>query len=50
MIWVGGPKVAQRLRLTLDEGQLARVFLITVVGLPLFSALVGVLVWWRRRR
>jgi len=45
-----GPKVPERLQLTLDDRQLARVFLISVVGLPGAAFLVGVLVWWRRRR
>lgn len=45
-----GPKVPERLQLTLDDRQLARVFLISVVGLPGAALLVGVLVWWRRRR
>ena len=45
-----GPKVSEQLRLTLDPGQLTRVFLISVVALPSVSLLVGLLVWWRRRR
>jgi ABC-type uncharacterized transport system involved in gliding motility auxiliary subunit len=45
-----GPKVPRDLRLTLTEGQLTRVLLITVVGLPLASLFLGVVVWRRRRR
>lgn len=45
-----GPKVPEQLQLTLDERQLTRVFLISVVALPSASLLVGLFVWWRRRR
>jgi hypothetical protein len=45
-----GPKVPQDLRLTLTEGQLTRVLLISVVGLPLSSLFLGLFVWRRRRR
>jgi ABC-type uncharacterized transport system involved in gliding motility auxiliary subunit len=45
-----GPKMPEQLRLTLDARQMARVFLLVVVGLPGTSLMLGILVWWRRRR
>ncbi|MSP62854.1 MAG: hypothetical protein EXR72_21485 [Myxococcales bacterium] len=45
-----GPQTPEQLRLRLDDGQLARIFLVCVVGLPLCALLVGAGVWWRRRR
>ena len=45
-----GPRTAEHVRLALDEGQLAKVFLVCVIGVPLFVLLFGVWIWWRRRR
>jgi len=45
-----GPKTPEHIRLLLDERQLSRVYLLTVVALPLLSLAAGLLVWWRRRR
>lgn len=45
-----GPKQPEHLRLALDEKQLARTFLVTVVALPAIGLCIGLLVWWRRRR
>ena len=45
-----GPRTAEHVRLALDEGQLVRVFLVCVLGVPLFVLLCGVWIWWRRRR
>ena len=45
-----GPKQPEHLRLALDERQLARTFLVTVVALPAIGLCIGLLVWWRRRR
>jgi ABC-2 type transport system permease protein len=45
-----GPKTPEHLRLLLDEKQLGRLFLVTVVAMPGTSLLLGLLVWRRRRR
>jgi hypothetical protein len=45
-----GPKQAAQVRLALDDGQLLRVFLLSVVGLPLIALCGGLWVFWRRRR
>jgi ABC-2 type transport system permease protein len=45
-----GPRPAERARLVLDDAELERVFLVCVVGLPLFVVVAGGLVFWRRRR
>ncbi len=45
-----GPRSAEHVRLALDEGQMVKVFLVSVIGLPLFVLLCGVWIWWRRRR
>jgi hypothetical protein len=44
-----GPRPTEHVRLTLDDGALARVFFICVIGLPLLSLLVGGGVFWVRR-
>jgi ABC-2 type transport system permease protein len=44
-----GPRTPEQLRLSLDDGQLDRVFAICVVGLPLLMLLVGGGVFWVRR-
>jgi ABC-type transport system involved in multi-copper enzyme maturation permease subunit len=45
-----GPKTPEHLRLALDDKQLGRTFLVTVVALPLIALFAGVVAWWRRRR
>jgi ABC-type uncharacterized transport system involved in gliding motility auxiliary subunit len=45
-----GPKTPEHVQLVLDDAQLGRVFLISVVGLPALGLLLGLLVWRRRRR
>jgi ABC-type uncharacterized transport system involved in gliding motility auxiliary subunit len=45
-----GPKTPEHIHLMLDERQMARIFLISVVGLPACGLSLGFLVWWRRRR
>lgn len=45
-----GPKTPEHIRLLLDDRQLGRLFLTTVVAMPVISLLLGVLVWRRRRR
>jgi hypothetical protein len=44
-----GPRSVEHLRLRLDEAQLKRLFLLCVLGLPLFALLVGGGVFWVRR-
>jgi ABC-2 type transport system permease protein len=44
-----GPRTPEHVRLTLDDGQVRRVFLLSVVLLPLFILLLGGGVWWVRR-
>ena len=45
-----GPRSAEHVRLALDEGQMVKVFAVSVLGVPLFILLCGVWIWWRRRR
>jgi ABC-type uncharacterized transport system involved in gliding motility auxiliary subunit len=45
-----GPKTPEHVQLTLDDRQLGRVLLISVVAMPLCALFAGVIVWWRRRR
>lgn len=45
-----GPKLPEQSRMVVDDRILARVFLVTVVALPMLTMLAGLLVWWRRRR
>jgi ABC-2 type transport system permease protein len=44
-----GPKVPERVRLTLEEGTVARAFRLFVIGLPLGCLMLAGLVWYRRR-
>jgi ABC-type uncharacterized transport system len=44
-----GPKPLEQLQLTLDDTQLGRVFLLSVVALPAVGLLLGLIVWRRRR-
>lgn len=43
------PKEPEDRRLTVTGGALRVMFLVSVIGLPLFVILSGVSVWWRRR-
>lgn len=45
-----GPKDARKVRFALEAGELNSIFFFSVVGLPLAIGLLGVLVWWVRRR
>ena len=44
-----GPRTPEHLRLSLDDGQLRRIFLLCLVALPLFALLLGAGVFWVRR-
>jgi ABC-type transport system involved in multi-copper enzyme maturation permease subunit len=44
-----GPRTPEQLHLSLDDGQLARVFWVCVIGLPLLALLLGGGVFWVRR-
>ena len=44
-----GPRTPEHLRLSLDDGQLTRVFLLSVIALPFCILLLGAGVWWVRR-
>ena len=44
------PKSLEHVRLALDQHALGRIFLVTVVALPLCGLFTGVYFWWRRRR
>lgn len=43
------PKQPEQLRLVLEQEQLTRLFLVTVVGMPLMALLLGIGVFWVRR-
>ena len=43
------PHRVQTFTLNLPDEQTSRFFLITVIGIPAVCAVLGVLVWWRRR-
>ncbi|HUS64872.1 MAG TPA: GldG family protein [Kofleriaceae bacterium] len=45
-----GPRTVEHMRLRLDDAQLRRIFLVSVLGLPLFALLLGAGVFWVRRR
>lgn len=44
-----GPRTPEQLRLSLDDGQLRRIFYICVLALPLLALLIGAGVFWVRR-
>jgi hypothetical protein len=44
-----GPRTPEHLRLTLDDRELARIFVVCVVALPLVVLLIGAGVFWVRR-
>jgi ABC-type uncharacterized transport system involved in gliding motility auxiliary subunit len=44
-----GPKPVEEVRLLIHRKQRDRLFWFVVIGIPSFTALTGVLVWWRRR-
>ena len=43
------PQIPAQFRLSLDQGQINRVFWSAIFGLPLLVLLLGAGVWWRRR-
>ena len=43
------PRPVQEIRLIMTRGQLRALFWVVVAGLPGWVALVGLIVWWRRR-
>ncbi len=45
-----GPKTLESLKLNLTSAQLTGAFWLCFAGLPLLFGLLGVAVWWRRRR
>ncbi|MFI5167845.1 MAG: GldG family protein [Thermoanaerobaculales bacterium] len=44
------PRSAEQVQLFLTAGQMRRILLISVVGLPACAIALGVAMWWRRRR
>ncbi len=44
------PRSPEQVQLFLSEAQMSRVLLISLIGLPACAILLGVAVWWRRRR
>jgi hypothetical protein len=45
-----GPKDARKVRFALDASELNTVFFVSVFGLPIAIGLLGVIVWYVRRR
>lgn len=45
-----GAKTPEQLRLIMSRSQIRRMFVLCVVALPGVFALLGLLLWWRRRR
>ncbi|MEX2261018.1 MAG: GldG family protein [Bryobacteraceae bacterium] len=43
------PKEPEDRRLSLSRSQMSRIFYSSVIGLPLFVIVSGIMVWWRRR-
>ena len=43
------PRTPERVKLELRADQVNRIFRITVLGLPMFGILLGLLIWWVRR-
>jgi ABC-type uncharacterized transport system involved in gliding motility auxiliary subunit len=43
------PRSPEQVQLFLSANQMRTVFLISLVGLPVFAVALGVAVWWRRR-
>lgn len=44
------PRTPEQVNLYLNAGQMRRIVLISLVGLPALAIAAGVAVWWRRRR
>ncbi len=44
------PRSPEQVQLFLSETQMSRVLLISLIGLPACAIVLGVAVWWRRRR
>jgi ABC-type uncharacterized transport system involved in gliding motility auxiliary subunit len=44
------PRQPEQVNLVLSAGQLKAIMLISLVGLPALGIVLGVVVWWRRRR
>jgi ABC-type uncharacterized transport system involved in gliding motility auxiliary subunit len=44
------PKPIEEIKLTLSRKQLVKLFWINVGGIPSFAALIGLMVWIRRRK
>jgi ABC-type uncharacterized transport system involved in gliding motility auxiliary subunit len=44
------PRSPEQVQLFLSAAQMRNIFLISLVGLPAFAIVLGVAVWWRRRR
>ncbi len=44
------PRTAEQVQLFLTAGQMRRILLISLVGLPACAIALGVAMWWRRRR
>jgi ABC-type uncharacterized transport system involved in gliding motility auxiliary subunit len=44
------PRSPEQVQLFLSAAQMRNVFLISLVGLPVLAIVLGVAVWWRRRR
>ena len=45
-----GPKKMENVTLSLSSKQMLRVFLVSVAGIPFIGLLLGIVVWFRRRR
>ncbi len=43
------PRTPERIKLELTQAQVGRIFRVTVLAMPLFAMLLGILVWWVRR-
>lgn len=44
------PKALEQVRLALSAKQMRTLFFITVIGMPLFGILLGIIIWRRRRK
>ncbi len=45
-----GPKMPEQTRVRLNAAQMNHIFWFVMLGLPALSILLGIAVWWRRRR